>query len=45
MAGEVHVYFYVRMMRLDRLEAMAGQLMPAMAERARAVLGLDPAKA
>jgi hypothetical protein len=39
-AGRVHVHFYVRMMELARLEAMAGQLMPAMAERARAVLGL-----
>jgi hypothetical protein len=45
LAGEVHVYFYVRLMQLSRLEAMAGQLMPAMAERARAVLGLDPARA
>lgn len=37
-AGTVHVHFYVRMMLLERLEAMAGRLMPAMAERARAAL-------
>lgn len=43
-AGRVHVYFYVRMMELARLEAMAGKLMPAMAERARAVLGLRGAE-
>ncbi|HEX6753003.1 MAG TPA: hypothetical protein VF093_05400 [Solirubrobacterales bacterium] len=38
-AGMLHVYFYVRMMELGRLEAMAGEMMPAMAERAREVLG------
>lgn len=38
-AGRLHVYFYVRMMELGRLEAMAGEMMPAMAERAREVLG------
>jgi hypothetical protein len=38
-AGRIHVYFYVRLMELSRLEAMAGELMPAMANRAREVLG------
>jgi len=38
-AGLLHVYFYVRMMELGRLEAMAGEMMPAMAGRAREALG------
>lgn len=38
-AGRLHVYFYVRMMDPGRLEAMAGELMPAMAARAREALG------
>jgi hypothetical protein len=37
--GRIHVYFYVRLMELSRLQAMAGELMPAMAERARGTLG------
>lgn len=44
LVGRVHVYFYVRLMELRRLEAMAGMLMPAMADRARAALGLDAAR-
>jgi hypothetical protein len=42
-AGQLHVYFYVRMMELGRLEAMAGEMMPAMAERAREALGQSAA--
>jgi hypothetical protein len=38
-AGNLRVYFYVRLMSLSRLEAIAGQMVPGMAERAREVLG------
>lgn len=38
-AGAMRVYFYVRMMSLSRLESIAGQMVPGMAERAREVLG------
>jgi hypothetical protein len=38
-AGRMRVYFYVRMMSLSRLETIAGQMVPGMAERAREVLG------
>jgi hypothetical protein len=38
LAGEMQVFFYVRLMELSRLEAMAGTLMPAMAARAREAL-------
>lgn len=37
--GNLHVYFYVRLMSLSRLESIAGQMVPGMAERAREVLG------
>lgn len=39
LTGRIHVYFYVRLMELSRLEVMAGELMPAMAKRARGTLG------
>ncbi|HXR61558.1 MAG TPA: hypothetical protein VN732_09545 [Solirubrobacterales bacterium] len=37
--GTLRVYFYVRLMSLSRLESIAGQMVPGMAERAREVLG------
>jgi acyl-coenzyme A thioesterase PaaI-like protein len=43
-AGHVTVHFYVRLMDPRRLEAMAGPLMPALAERARAALALRGAE-
>jgi hypothetical protein len=39
LAGRVDVDFYIRMMSLDLLESIAGQMVPGMAERAREVLG------
>jgi len=38
-AGDISVDFYIRMMSLDLLESIAGQMVPGMAERAREVLG------